>query len=241
MIGSPPGYIGYEEGGQFTELIRHRPYSVVLFDEIEKAHPDVFNVMLQVLDDGRLTDSKGRTASFKNTIIIMTSNVGSEFAHKMQEFGFSSEEEAEVEHQQSMLKDRIKEALRERFKPEFVNRLDAVIVFNTLTRENILRIVDLQLERIQMRLRDRHVTLSVSPQAKALLAERGFDPQYGARPLKRVIETDVLDVLAKKLIAGEVHDGAKVHVDVKNGGITIAAAAQRRHKSSRKHLASSRR
>ena len=240
MIGSPPGYVGYEEGGQLTELIRHRPYSVVLFDEIEKAHPDVFNVMLQVLDDGRLTDSKGRTASFKNTIIIMTSNVGSEFANKMQELGFSSDEETELQHQQAMLKDRIREALRERFKPEFVNRLDAVIVFNTLSRRDILHIVDLQLAQVQMRLQDRHVTLLVSPQAKAVLAERGFDPQYGARPLKRVIETDVLDVLAKQLIAGEIHDGAKVQVDITDGEIALSAAKANHRRVSRKRVAARR-
>ena len=227
MIGSPPGYIGYEEGGQLTQMLRHRPYSVVLFDEIEKAHPDVFNVMLQVLDDGRLTDARGRTASFKNAIIIMTSNVGSEFANQMQEFGFGAGDEEVVQEKQEVLKARIRDSLRERFKPEFLNRLDDVVVFNTLTQFDLLKVVDLELESVGERLRERHVKLQVAPAAKELLVKEGFDPQFGARPLKRTVETLVLNALAKDLIAGKVRDGDTVKVDAKDGHIVFSPPLRR--------------
>src|SRR5262249_3069159 len=179
MIGAPPGYVGYEEGGRLTEAIRRRPYAVVLFDEIEKAHPDVFNVLLQVLDDGRLTDGKGRVVSFKNTVIIMTSNLGS---HWIAESKGISEEE---------LKSKIEEELRRHFRPEFFNRIDDVIVFHRLTRDEIEKIVELQLKSLAKTLADRGIILNWSPKALRLLAGRGYDPTYGARPLKRLIQKQV--------------------------------------------------
>ena len=214
MIGSPPGYIGYEEGGQLTEAIRHRPYSVVLFDEIEKAHPEVFNIFLQILEDGRLTDAKGRTASFKNTIIIMTSNVGSEYAHQMQELGFTAADDDDLAAQSEPLKERMRDAMRERFKPEFINRLDDVIVFNTLGKNDILKIVDLLLAQVAGRLSEHRIKLAVSDKARQFLADQGWNPQYGARPLKRTIDKLVLDPLARDLIAGKVKHGSLLKVDV---------------------------
>ena len=221
MIGSPPGYVGYEEGGQLTDKIRRRPYSVILFDELEKAHPEVFNLLLQILDEGRLTDSRGRIANFKNCVIIMTSNVGSEYAQAMQELGFSGVNAGEVSAREQDLKDRIRSALRDRFKPEFLNRLDEIIVFNNLSKEDILKIVDLQFIDIAKRLSDNKIKLIVSRKAKEHLAQEGFDPAFGARPLKRVIQRLVLDVLAKSLIDGSVKEGANLNVDVKEGKIHI--------------------
>jgi ATP-dependent Clp protease ATP-binding subunit ClpB len=236
MIGSPPGYVGYEEGGQLTEAVRHRPYSVVLFDEIEKAHPEVFNIFLQILDDGRLTDAKGRVASFKNAIIIMTSNVGSEYAHRMQELGFTAEAPDDLEAQMAPFKERMREALRERFKPEFLNRLDDIIVFNTLSREDILKIVDLQLRRVAARLEDQRIRLIVSDAARAFLADEGWDPQFGARPLKRTIDRLVLDALARDIISGKVQGGMAVFVDVGDGGIVVKPQAGNVRKRRDAHL-----
>ena len=231
MIGSPPGYIGYEEGGQLTEQIRHRPYSVVLFDEIEKAHPEVFNLFLQILEDGRLTDAKGRVASFKNTIISMTSNVGSEYAHQMQEFGFSAADEEDLEAQTEPLKERMREALQDRFKPEFLNRLDEVVVFNTLSKKDILQIVDLQLARVASRLKEQRIKLAVTDQARQFLADQGWNPQYGARPLKRTIDKLVLDPLARDLIAGRVESGALVKVGLTKDKKKIAFTAAKRSRA----------
>jgi len=228
MIGSPPGYVGYEEGGQLTEAIRHRPYSVVLFDEIEKAHPEVFNLFLQILEDGRLTDAKGRVASFKNTIIIMTSNVGSEFAHQMQELGFTTADEDDLEAKSAPFKDRMRESLTERFKPEFLNRLDEVVVFNTLSKTDLLRIVDLQLANVAARLAEQRIKLAATNKARAFLAERGWNPQFGARPLKRAIDRIVLDPLALDLIAGKVKSGTTVSIDVNSGGDGIAFSSASR-------------
>src|SRR5579859_6804968 len=177
LIGAPPGYIGYDEGGQLTEAVRRRPYSVILFDEIEKAHPDVFNVLLQILDDGRLTDSRGRTVDFKNTVIIMTSNIGNLWLHE-----YDGEDE---ENMQRLVRQRLRE---EGFRPEFINRIDEIIVFHPITREQIRNIVDIQLKRLQPRLQDRHITLTLSDEARNILARAGYDPQYGARPLKRIIQ-----------------------------------------------------
>jgi ATP-dependent Clp protease ATP-binding subunit ClpB len=219
LIGAPPGYVGYEEGGQLTEPVRRRPYSVVLFDEIEKAHPDVFNVFLQILDDGRLTDSQGRTVDFKNTIVIMTSNVGSQY---ITDLGPDEDE---------TMRRRVNEALREEFRPEFLNRIDEVVIFKQLSREQLRRIVDLQLSRLSKRLEDRHITLEVSDAAKDFLGNEGFDPVYGARPLKRVIQQRLLDRLAVEMLGGNVKDGDTVHVDVENGNIVIRVgkeAVQRR-------------
>ncbi len=206
LIGAPPGYVGYEEGGQLTELVRRRPYSVVLFDEIEKAHPDVFNVLLQILDDGRLTDGQGRTVDFRNTVLIMTSNIGSQLIVDL-----GPGQRAELEH-------RVQEALRAHFKPEFLNRIDETIIFHQLERGQIRRIVDIQLERVQKLLEERRIALDVSDAARELLAEKGYDPHYGARPLKRVIQRMLQDPLAMKILEGAFPDGSKVRVDARPAG-----------------------
>jgi ATP-dependent Clp protease ATP-binding subunit ClpB len=206
LIGAPPGYVGYEEGGALTEAVRRRPYSVLLFDEIEKAHPDVFNVFLQILDDGRLTDGQGRTVDFRNVVLIMTSNIGSQHIAAL---GESQREE--------MLR-RVDEALRASFKPEFLNRIDETIVFHQLDRGQTRRIVDIQLERVQRRLAERHIQIEVSDAAKDLLAERGYDPHYGARPLKRVIQRMLQDPLAMRILEGDFPEGSKVAVDARVSG-----------------------
>ncbi len=211
LIGAPPGYVGYEEGGQLTEAVRRRPYSVVLFDEIEKAHPDVFNVLLQILDDGRLTDGQGRVVDFRNTVIIMTSNLGSTYISQP---GLSEEE----------MRARVMEALRASFRPEFLNRVDEVVIFKSLTRQQLGQIVDIQLQRVQRRLDDRQITLLVTPAAKEWLANRGYDPVYGARPLKRLIQKEVLDPLSMMLLGGELRDGESVTVDALGGKLTFHAS-----------------
>jgi ATP-dependent Clp protease ATP-binding subunit ClpB len=211
LIGAPPGYVGYDEGGQLSEAVRRRPYSVVLFDEIEKAHPDVFNVLLQVLDDGRLTDGQGRTVDFKNTVVIMTSNLGSTTIT-----GLGPGREAEM-------RERVMEALRAAFRPEFLNRVDEVIIFHTLTREQLGEIVQIQLDRIAARLADRHIVIQLTPSAKEWLAMLGYDPVYGARPLKRLLQKEVLDPLAIKLLQGELHDGETVTVDVEGNRLSFHA------------------
>ena len=223
IIGSPPGYVGYEEGGQLTEIIRHRPYSVILFDEIEKAHPEVFNILLQILDRGRLTDAKGRLVNFKNTIIILTSNVGSEALQQMAEFGFTHSGEAKMRKQEET-KTRIMESLKNQFRPEFLNRLDEIIIFNGLGIEEVRKIVDLQLTLVEERLKHKKIKISVSVAAKNLLAEKGFDPDYGVRPLKRKIQQLVLDPLAKMIVDGKIRDGEKVKIDVEKNNIAIKIA-----------------
>ena len=206
LIGAPPGYVGYDEGGYLTEAVRRRPYSVVLFDEIEKAHPDVFNVLLQILDDGRLTDGQGRTVDFKNVVLIMTSNIGSQF---IAELGETQHEEMET---------RVMEALRAHFKPEFLNRVDDVAIYHQLGREHLGRIVEIQLARVRKLLAERRIELELTEEAKRLLAEKGYDPHYGARPLKRVIQRMVQDPLAMKILEGEFGDGAKVIADARLNG-----------------------
>jgi ATP-dependent Clp protease ATP-binding subunit ClpB len=208
LIGAPPGYVGYDEGGQLTEAVRRRPYSVVLFDEIEKAHPDVFNVLLQVLDDGRITDSQGRTVNFKNTVIIMTSNLGSEVFQRA-----SGTEEEKVEE--------VLSALRKAFRPEFVNRIDDIVVFHPLRREHIRSIVDVQLKRLAKRLAEKRITVELTDAARDLLAEHGFDPTYGARPLKRAIQRMVLDPLAMEILQGRVVEGSTVEADVADGALAF--------------------
>jgi ATP-dependent Clp protease ATP-binding subunit ClpB len=202
LIGAPPGYVGYEEGGQLSEAVRRRPYSVVLFDEIEKAHAEVFNVLLQVLDDGRLTDSQGRTIDFRNTVIIMTSNLGSTYIQESGETGMER------------MRSRVFDALRGHFRPEFLNRIDEIVIFHQLGREHLAQIVDIQLEGVRKRLANRQITLEITDQAKHWLAERGYDPVFGARPLKRVIQRELLDRLAKDLIDGTIQDGDTVRVNV---------------------------
>lgn len=221
MIGSPPGYVGHEEGGQLTEKVRRRPYSLILFDEIEKAHPEVFNILLQILDDGRLTDGKGRMVNFKNTVIVMTSNVGSDIIYKMQEIGFKEEKRKEFILKEDEMKERVLGSLREKFKPEFLNRVDEIIIFHPLGAQQIKKIVDLQFDMVQQRLAEKSIKLAITPAAKELLAKQGFDPVYGARPLKRAIQSLVLDDLALKIVEGKVKDGGKVKIDVMGGKILI--------------------
>jgi ATP-dependent Clp protease ATP-binding subunit ClpB len=206
MIGAPPGYVGYEEGGRLTEAVRRRPYSVVLFDEIEKAHPDVFNVLLQVLDDGRLTDGKGRVVSFKNTVIIMTSNLGSEWIAEA-----TAMDEAEV-------RAKIEESLRRHFRPEFFNRIDDVIVFHRLTREEIAQIVEIQLKALARTVADRGIALTWTDKAKQALAARGYDPAFGARPLKRLLQKAVIDALAEKILKNEVEPGDAAEITASGEG-----------------------
>ncbi len=219
MIGSPPGYVGYEEGGQLTDKIRRRPYSVILLDEIEKAHPEVFNILLQILEDGRLTDAKGRTASFKNAILIMTSNIGSEHIAQMGSLGFLEDKAGKKN-----LKDKIMDALRESFRPEFINRIDDIVIFNYLSREDIEKIVDLELNKVSLRLIQKGIKIKVSEKAKEKLAEQGFDSNLGARPLKRVIQKKVLNPLALKIVTGQVSEGEEVRVDVDKDKIAIKTA-----------------
>ncbi len=216
IIGSPPGYVGYEEGGQLTEKIRRRPYSVILLDEIEKAHPEVFNILLQILEDGRLTDAKGRTASFKNAILIMTSNIGSEHIAKMGSLGFLGDRESKANED---LKSKVMDALRDNFRPEFLNRIDEVIIFNYLGKAEIKQIVDLELQKVSSRLLGKEVEIKVTQPAKELLAEKGFDANLGARPLKRIIQKLVLDPLALKIVAGQMQK--KVVIDAEGDKIVF--------------------
>jgi len=206
MIGAPPGYVGYEEGGYLTEAVRRRPYSVILMDEVEKAHPDVFNVLLQVLDDGRLTDGQGRTVDFRNTVIVMTSNLGSQLIQEM----------AGEEHYDDM-KAAVLEVVGRHFRPEFINRLDEIVVFHPLGREQIRRIADIQIGYLRKRLGDREIGLEVGPAALDLLGEAGFDPVYGARPLKRAIRAQLENPLAQQILAGHFRPGDTVRVDAAGG------------------------
>ncbi len=212
VIGAPPGYVGHEEGGALTELVRHRPYSVILFDEVEKAHPEVFNVLLQVLDDGRLTDAKGRTVNFKNTVIIMTSNVGAQYLDRMHAIGFGSSDALEQSY--ANVRDKVMEALRDQFRPEFLNRLDEIIVFNILPQTAIARIVEIQLKSVTKRLAEKEIELSVSPAAIAYLAEKGYNPTYGARPLKRLIQDKILTKVAQLMVSKGILEGGSISVDV---------------------------
>jgi ATP-dependent Clp protease ATP-binding subunit ClpB len=215
LIGAPPGYVGYEEGGQLTEAVRRRPYSVVLFDEVEKAHQEVFNILLQVLDDGRLTDGHGRTVDFRNTIIIMTSNIGSSHIQEFLESGGS-------EHWQDLKKDlrkRIMDDLRAFFRPEFLNRIDEIIIFNPLSREVMKEIIEIQIRRIKNYLKQKKIDIILTESAKEYIAKIGYDPVYGARPLRRVLQREILDLLAIKLIDGTFKEGDTVEVDFKDGKI----------------------
>jgi ATP-dependent Clp protease ATP-binding subunit ClpB len=214
LVGAPPGYVGYDEGGQLTEAVRRRPYTVVLLDEVEKAHPDVFDVLLQVLDDGRLTDGQGRTVDFRNAILILTSNIGSIFINDP---ALPDEQKREAALR----------AARENFKPEFINRLDDIVVFRSLGTEQLTAIVDIQVERLAARLRDRRLELHVTDAAREWLALTGFDPVYGARPLRRLVQTAIGDQLARALLSGEVRDGESVTVDVNpdRSALVVSSAA----------------
>jgi ATP-dependent Clp protease ATP-binding subunit ClpB len=208
LIGAPPGYVGYEEAGQLTEAVRRRPYSVILFDEVEKAHAEVLNVLLQLLDDGRLTDAQGRTVDFRNTIVIMTSNLGSQW---ITERGLSWEQ----------IKDRVMGAVREHFRPELLNRIDEIVIFRPLGLEQIQQIVEIQLGGLRKRLAERKIRLELTAPAKELLAREGFDPVYGARPLKRTIQKEIVQPLAVKLLQGDFHDGDTIEVTIADGHLAF--------------------
>jgi ATP-dependent Clp protease ATP-binding subunit ClpB len=221
MIGAPPGYVGYEEGGQLAEQVRRRPYSVVLFDEIEKAHPDVFHTLLQILDDGRLTDGQGRTVSFKNAVIVMTSNVGTSSIRQMGSMGFSVHAKGK---ENEPVRKGLLDALRQQFRPEFLNRVDDIIVFNSLSREHLEQIIEIQLSRVRGLLKDKGISLELAPAAKALLLDEGYDPQFGARPMRRAIQRLIQDPLALKILSGEFVSGDTVLVDADAKGGALAFA-----------------
>ena len=216
LIGAPPGYVGYEDGGQLTEAVRRKPFSVVLFDEVEKAHYDVFNLLLQILDEGRLTDSHGRTVDFRNTVLIMTSNVGSS---DILEFQGSVDDE-----NYRKMKNRVLEQLRNHFRPEFLNRVDEMVVFHGLTKEQLVTIVDIQLDRLRQRLEDRHLDIELSDKAKRYLAEVGWDPVYGARPLRRAVQRELESVIARKLLAGEIQSGTTLRIDLRDRALVFESA-----------------
>ncbi|MDE3224086.1 MAG: AAA family ATPase, partial [Nitrospirota bacterium] len=216
LIGAPPGYVGYEEGGQLTEAVRRRPFCVILFDEIEKAHHDVFNVLLQVLDDGRLTDSQGRTVDFKNTVLIMTSNLGSHNILEAQQHQASHEDVRAL----------VMEELRQHFRPEFLNRVDETVVFHPLSADQLTKIVDIQLARLRSRLAERRIPVVLTPAALEQLATRGYDPVYGARPLKRLIQQEIETAIARLLIKGDLRDGDTATVDVKDGQVLVIPTVQ---------------
>jgi ATP-dependent Clp protease ATP-binding subunit ClpB len=216
LVGAPPGYIGYEEGGQLTEAVRRKPYSVVLLDEIEKAHPDVFNTLLQVLDDGRLTDAQGRTVDFRNTILIMTSNIGSDLLLE----GVTAEGEIKPDAREG-----VERALKTHFRPEFLNRVDDVVLFKPLTQQEIELIVDLRFEDLRKRLSDRRITLEVTADAREFIAHEGFDPVYGARPLRRFIAREVETRIGRALLSGEIGDGSIIRVALENGHLAVEPVA----------------
>lgn len=218
LIGSPPGYVGHEEAGNLTETVRHRPYSVILFDEVEKAHPEVFNILLQVLDNGRLTDAKGRIVNFKNTIVILTSNIGSEYIDKMESIGFKNGG-AEGDYQEA--KTKVMASLKDYFRPEFLNRLDGIVIFDILSPKVIEQIVRMQIETVKRRLAEKEIMLTVTPAALSYFAEKGYDPHYGARPLKRLIENKILNPIANLMIEHAVGGGGKIVVDVSDGDIAV--------------------
>ena len=210
LVGAPPGYVGYDEGGQLTEAVRRRPYSVILFDEIEKAHPDVFNILLQLLDDGRLTDNQGRTVDFKNTVVIMTSNIGSaELTENISSDGTIPQE----------VKDRVEGQLKNYFRPEFLNRIDDIVVFSPLTEEQVIRITELSMKALEARLADRNITLELTDDAKRFIASEAYDPNYGARPVKRYIQRNIETKLAEMIIKGDVADGDRVEISSGEDGL----------------------
>ncbi|NLC62547.1 MAG: AAA domain-containing protein, partial [Thermoanaerobacterales bacterium] len=219
MVGAPPGYVGYDEGGELTEKVRRKPYSVVLFDEIEKAHPDVFNILLQILEDGRLTDSKGRTVDFRNTILIMTSNVGANLIQKSKSLGFVSEEE---DKSYENMKEKVLDELKRTFRPEFLNRVDETIVFHALTKEHIRAIVTLMINEVNDRLKENNISIEVTDSAKDLLAKDGFDPMYGARPLRRVVQRKIEDRLSEELLKGNISRTDVILVDVSEGELKFS-------------------
>ena len=214
LIGAPPGYVGYDQGGLLTEAVSKNPHAVLLLDEIEKAHPEVFNILLQVLDNGRLTDAKGRVVNFKNTIIILTSNIGAEYIDRMEKLGFS---EGSEKKSYEASKDKVMNALKDHFRPEFLNRLDDIIIFDVLTQEAVRKIVDIQIDLVKARLAEKDIRLDVSPAVLEFLAKDGYNPQYGARPIRRLIQTKILTPVASLMISQEVMRGGTVAVGLKTG------------------------
>ncbi len=228
LIGSPPGYVGHDEGGGLTELVRRRPYAVILFDEIEKAHPEVFNILLQVLDNGRLTDSKGRTVNFKNTVIIMTSNIGAQYIEKMQKIGFANKEENTEKTNYNEVKDKVMSSLKDYFRPEFLNRVDDIILFDILNKESIEKIVKIQIDLVAQRLRDKDINLVVLDDVMNNLAKEGYNPQYGARPLKRLIQNKILTPIANIMISQGVNKGGTITVGLKNTEFTFTVTKKKK-------------
>ena len=228
LVGSPPGYIGYEEGGQLTEAVRRRPYSVILFDEIEKAHPEAFNMLLQIMEDGHLSDAKGKRVDFRNTIILLTSNIGADLISRETTLGFNvPRDEAKSEQERyERMKEKVMGELKRTFRPEFLNRLDATIVFHALNRDQIKQIVDLEINKILKRLEDKRMQLVMTEAAREYLAEKGYDPHFGARPLRRVIQNEVEDALSEGLLSGQFRPGDTVQVDARDGKIVMETIAR---------------
>ena len=220
LVGAPPGYIGYDEGGQLTEAVRRKSYCCILLDEIEKANPEVFNILLQIFDDGHLTDAKGRKVDFRNSIIVMTSNIGSDLIKQDSTLGFAmkSDEATTSEQQYSRMKDKVMDEVKRFFRPEFLNRIDANIVFHPLSKEQIIDIVQLMMNKVQEQLKEKNIELEITQAAKALLAEQGYDPNFGARPLRRVIQDKIEDMLSEELLRGKLNSGDHVIVDVDEDG-----------------------
>ena len=235
LIGAPPGYVGYEEAGSLTERIRHRPYAVVLFDEIEKAHPEVFNILLQVLDSGHLTDGKGRKVNFKNTIIVLTSNIGGEFIDRLAHIGFGTAGATDATRYEET-KGKVMDALKEHFRPEFLNRLDDIIIFDVLAKEALARIVDTQIEEVMKRLTHKRIALTILPEVRTWLADKGYSPQYGARPLRRVIQDKILTPLASLMVAQGLMEGGTVTVSIKNDEPHFDVKKKRSPKTARANI-----
>ena len=225
LIGSPPGYIGFEDGGQLTEAVHRKPYCTILLDEIEKANPEVFNILLQIFDNGHLTDAKGRTVDFRNSIIVMTSNLGSDLIRRENSMGFAlKSDDAKTEDQAyHRMKDKVLEEVKRFFRPEFLNRIDSTIVFHSLNRQHILSIVSLQLGEVEQQLLEKHISLEVTDGAKEYLAEKGYDPNFGARPLRRLIQDEVEDQLSEEILGGRLNAGDVAHVDIEDGKIVVKA------------------
>jgi ATP-dependent Clp protease ATP-binding subunit ClpC len=223
LVGSPPGYVGYEEGGQLTEQVRRKPYSVVLFDEIEKAHPDVMNMLLQILEEGKLTDNVGRVVDFRNTIILLTSNVGAETIRKNTTIGFSMGTD---EQNYEKMRDKIMEEAKKAFRPEFMNRLDDIIVFNSLTKPDLIEILDLEIQKVMGRLKAKKIQLELDSKAKDFLVEKGYDPTYGARPMRRAVERYLEDPLAEEILRGKFHEGTPINVTVEGDKLIFTQPAQ---------------
>src|SRR5947207_4232986 len=222
MIGAPPGYVGYEEGGQLTEQVRRKPYSVVLFDEIEKAHPDVWNLLLQILEEGKLTDNVGRVVNFRNTIILMTSNVGSDTIKKQSTMGFSPITD---ETSYEKMREKIMEEAKKTFRPEFLNRLDDIVVFRSLTKPDLIEILDLEISKVMERLKTRNIVLQLDDKAKDFLVTKGYDPTYGARPMRRAVERSLEDPLAEEILRGSFHEGEPVQVGVEGDHLVFSQKA----------------